>query len=77
MKKWIIITLCVLFLLGIGIVFAIIQSNNEIKGVENVEKKQPLDLFKEFYELQNNQPMSREQADFMDKLIKDVWEVNE
>ena len=53
------------------------RSNNEIKGVENVEKKQPLDLFKEFYELQNNQPMSREQADFMDKLIKDVWEVNE
>ena len=42
-----------------------------------MEKKQPLDLFKEFYELQNNQPMSREQADFMDKLIKDVWEVNE
>lgn len=53
------------------------RSNNEIKGVENVEKKQPLDLFKEFYELQNNQPMSCEQADFMDKLIKDVWEVNE
>lgn len=53
------------------------RSNNEIKGGENVEKKQPLDLFKEFYELQNNQPMSREQADFMDKLIKDVWEVNE
>lgn len=53
------------------------RSNNEIKGVENVEKKQPLDLFKEFYELQNNQPMSREQADFMDKLIKGVWEVNE
>lgn len=53
------------------------RSNNEIKGGENVEKKQPLDLFKEFYELQNNQPMSCEQADFMDKLIKDVWEVNE
>ena len=53
------------------------RSNNEIKGGKNVEKKQPLDLFKEFYELQNNQPMSREQADFMDKLIKDVWEVNE
>ena len=53
------------------------RSNNEIKGGENVEKKQPLDLFKEFYELQNNQPMSREQVDFMDKLIKDVWEVNE
>ena len=53
------------------------RSNNEIKGGENVEKKQPLDLFKEFYELQNNQPMSREQADFMDKLIKDVWAVNE
>lgn len=53
------------------------RSNNEIKGGENVEKKQPLDLFKEFYELQNNQPMSREQADFMEKLIKDVWKVNE
>ena len=38
MKKWIIITLCVLFLLGIGIVFAIIQSNNEIKGTEMKEE---------------------------------------
>ena len=38
MKKWIIITLCVLFLLGIGIVFAIIQSNNETKGTEMKEE---------------------------------------
>ena len=34
MKKWIIIAICVLFLLGVGIVFAIVQSNNETKGTE-------------------------------------------
>lgn len=34
MKKWIIIAICVLFLLGIGIIFAIVQSNNETKGTQ-------------------------------------------
>lgn len=34
MKKWIIITICVLFLLGIGVAFAIIQNNNETKETE-------------------------------------------
>ena len=34
MKKWLIITICVLFLLGIGIAFAIFQYNNETKGTE-------------------------------------------
>ena len=38
MKKGIIITICVLFLLGIGIVFALIQSNNETKGTELEER---------------------------------------
>lgn len=34
MKKWVIITISVLFLLGIGAIFAIIQNNSETKGTE-------------------------------------------
>lgn len=34
MKKWVIITICVLVLLGLGALFAIIQNNNETKGTE-------------------------------------------
>ena len=34
MKKWVIITICVLALLGLGVLFAIIQNNNETKGTE-------------------------------------------
>ena len=38
-----------------------------------VEKKSPLELFEEFYEAQNNQPMSEEQREFTRKLIEEVW----
>ncbi len=47
---------------------------NSIDGAENVEKKSPYEHFCDFYEQQNNQPMSQEQADFIKKLIEEVWE---
>ncbi len=45
-----------------------------ITGTEAVEQKSPLDLFAELYEMQNNQPMSEEQEDFVSQLIEKVWE---
>lgn len=42
-----------------------------IERAEEVEQKSELELFAEFYELQNNQPMSGEQAAFVTRLIED------
>lgn len=50
------------------------QYNAEINGTDTVKNKTPLELFKEFYELQNNSPMSAEQISYMQNLIENVWE---
>lgn len=50
------------------------RSTNLINSVENVERKTPYELFAEFYKLQNNQPMSDEQAEFMQKLLEEIVE---
>lgn len=50
------------------------RSNPEVTAVENLETKSPLELFGEFYEKQNNGPMSREQEDFLRELIEKIWE---
>ena len=39
-----------------------------------MERKSPLELFGEFYEKQNNQPMNTEQTEFMERLIEMIWE---
>ncbi|MDE6132157.1 MAG: exonuclease SbcCD subunit D, partial [Oscillospiraceae bacterium] len=41
------------------------------------ENKPPIELFSEFYELRNNQPMSSEQRSFMEKLIGAVWDCSD
>lgn len=41
------------------------------------EKKSPLDIFADFYEMQNDMPMSDEQSDFVTRLIEDIWEGQE
>ena len=46
----------------------------EISGPENVEKKQPAELFSEFYQEQNGTEMSREQSEFVEKMIEKIWE---
>ena len=48
--------------------------NQVIGGAEDVRRKTPLELFRELYELQNNQPMSDVQADFLRELIESIWE---
>lgn len=48
-----------------------------ISGAENVETRSPIDLFAEFYELQNGLPMSAEQTELVASLIKKIWEGEE
>ncbi|MCR5156158.1 MAG: exonuclease SbcCD subunit D [Butyrivibrio sp.] len=51
------------------------QSQQIIEDAQDVERKSPLELFEEFYEKQNNQPMSDEQREFVTGCIESVWEV--
>lgn len=51
--------------------------STEINGTVAIENKSPFELFAEFYELQNNSPMSDEQSDFMNDLVERVWEVEQ
>ena len=50
------------------------RSSVEISGATDVESKSPLELFSDFYELQNNQPMNPEQFEYMKSLIEKTWE---
>lgn len=47
-----------------------------IERAEEIEQKTELELFAEFYELQNNQPMSDEQAAFAAQLIGECKELS-
>lgn len=47
-----------------------------IERAEEIEQKTELELFAEFYELQNNQPMSDEQAAFAARLIEECMELS-
>lgn len=49
------------------------RSNTEIIGADDMESKTPIELFSEFYEKQNNQPISEEQCAFMSELIEKIW----
>ena len=49
---------------------------NQIDGAERVKEKSPLEHFNEFYELQNGQPLSNEQAEFVTNIIEQIWEGN-
>lgn len=46
---------------------------SQINAMESVEKIHPMEIFKEFYKLQNNQEMSKEQIDFATDLITGIW----
>lgn len=50
------------------------RSVAQMDGGVDVETKTPIELFSDFYELQNNQPMSDEQKAFVEDLIEQVWE---
>ena len=50
------------------------RTNQVIDGALDVQKKSPLELFDELYEMQNNQPMSAEQRAFTQELIESIME---
>ena len=50
------------------------RCNQVIDGAVDVQRKSPLELFDELYELQNNQPMGEEQRAFALELIESIWE---
>ena len=49
------------------------RTSNEIQGASTMEDKTPGQLFAEFYELQNNAPLTDEQEQFLAELIGSIW----
>ena len=45
-----------------------------ITGEQQAKCRKVADAFAELYELQNNQPMSREQQELAGKMIEELWE---
>lgn len=50
------------------------RQNREMEEPEAVEKKSELELFQDFYQIQNNQPMSSSQIEFVRTLIENLQE---
>ena len=50
------------------------RASSQIDAVQDVEEKTELELFREFYELQNNRPMMKQQEEFAEKLIREIKE---
>ena len=50
------------------------RSIGEVGTAQNVQRKTPFELFSEFFEKQNNRPMSDEQSDFVAEIIEKIWE---
>lgn len=48
------------------------RKNSAIIGIEKVQEKLPIELFKEFYFMQNNSEMSEEQIEFSVKLLDNL-----
>ncbi len=49
------------------------RENKVIDGAVDVESKSPIELFEEFYEMQNNQEMNEEQKELVQSLIENIW----
>lgn len=50
------------------------KTTQEVDAAQAVEKKTEMELFYEFYELQNNQSMTKQQKDFAEQLIREIKE---
>ncbi len=50
------------------------QANEQLISSEHVESMTPLELFSEFYEQRNNQPMDEQQRTIVQKTIEKIWE---
>ena len=53
------------------------REDQEITAPERAESITPLDHFSAFYQLQNNQPLTAEQAAFCQQLIEEIWKEGE
>ena len=53
------------------------RENRTVSAPERTESITPLEHFAAFYESQNNQPMTAEQAAFCQQLIEDIWKEGE
>ena len=45
-----------------------------VRGTAEVEEKSPMELLREFYELQNNQPMTDGQEEIARGMMEEIWE---
>ena len=50
------------------------RASQNLTLADDVEHRSPLDLFGEFYQVQNNQEMSSQQCELMAQLIEKIWE---
>ena len=50
------------------------RSSERLEATENLERQSPADLFAEFYEKQNNRPLSEKQSKYVRELMESVWE---
>jgi exonuclease SbcD len=50
------------------------RTNAEVSGAVDVENKSPLELFSEFYALQNTQELSDSQREMVNDMIVSIWE---
>ena len=50
------------------------RAGGTVEGAADVERKTPLELLEEFYELQNGQPVSEAQRSFVRELMEQIWE---
>lgn len=50
------------------------RMDNNFEEIQNIEKKSPLELFKEFYELQNNIELDVQKEEYLKRIIEDIWE---
>ena len=50
------------------------RQNQVVGSAQDVQRKSMLELFEELYEIQNNQPMSQEQRNFVRELIESIEE---
>ena len=50
------------------------RQDARLTGIADCERQTPIELFSEFYEKQNNRPLSEEQCSFVSRLIEAIWE---
>ncbi|MBR5402044.1 MAG: exonuclease SbcCD subunit D [Treponema sp.] len=49
------------------------RTNATVDTVVDVERTSPLELFSEFFKIQNNKDLSEEQKSFVQNLIEEIW----